>query len=52
MGSFTRKAYLELYKDGVAIVASGRNSNRHISLVEAGEHAEEHAKEIGAIGEY
>ncbi len=49
---FTRKNYLELFRDGQAVVASGRNSNRHTSLVEAGEHAEQHAIEIGSPGEY
>lgn len=52
MAKFTRKAYLELYKDGVPVVASGRTSNRHTSIVEAGEHAEEHAIDIDEPGLY
>lgn len=49
---FTRKSYMELYKDGVPVVASGRTSNRHTSLVEAAEHATEHAAEIKEPGTY
>ena len=52
MASYTRKHYLELFLDGIPVVASGRNSNRHTSLVEAGEHAEEYAREINAPGDY
>jgi hypothetical protein len=49
---FTRKNYLELFLNGQPVIASGRNSNRHTSLVEAGEHAEQHAREINAAGDY
>ncbi len=49
---FTRKNYLELYRDGQPVIAEGRSSNRHVSLVEAGEHAEQHAREIGSVGDY
>lgn len=49
---FTRKNYFELFRDGVPVIAGGRTSNRHTSLVEAGEHAFEHAQEIASPGEY
>jgi hypothetical protein len=49
---FTRKNYLELFKDGQPVIASGRTSNRHTTIVEAGEHAEQHAREIGVAGSY
>ena len=52
MIEFTRKKYLELYLDGQPATASGRNSNRHTTLVEAAEHATEHAVEIGVAGLY
>ena len=48
----TRKNYLELWLNNEPAVASGRSSNRHTSLVEAIEHAEEHAVEIGEPGLY
>lgn len=48
----TRVNYLELYKDGVPVQASSRNSNRHTSLIECVEHAHEHAREVGVPGDY
>jgi len=49
---FTRKNYLELFLDGHPVIADGRSSNRHSNLVEAGEHAEQYAEQIGLPGEY
>jgi len=48
----TRKNYLELWLGDQPAIASGRSSNRHTTLVEALEHAEEHAIEIGQPGTY
>ena len=52
MAKYTRKNYMELFKDGQPVVVSGRSSNRHRTIVEAGEHAQDHADEIGSIGDY
>ena len=52
MIQFTRKQYLELYRDGAPVIAQGRNSNRHTTIVEAAEHATEHAAEINSVGTY
>jgi len=49
---FTRKNYLELFLDGIPVIASSKSSNRHTSVIEAGEHAEEYAREINAPGDY
>lgn len=49
---FRRKNYLELYRDGEPVVASGYNSNRHTELVYAIQHAEKHAQEINKPGFY
>ena len=49
---FTRKNYLELFLDDIPVIASSKSSNRHTSVIEAGEHAEEYAREINAPGDY
>ena len=48
----TRKNYLELWLNDEPAVADGRASNRHTALVEAIEHAEEHALQRGVPGDY
>lgn len=52
MAKVTRKNFLELFLDGVPVVASTRSSNRHTTIQEATEHAEEYAQEVGTPGEY
>lgn len=52
MIKFTRKSFLSLYRDGLPVVASGRSSNRHTTVVEASEHASEHANEVKSNGDY
>jgi hypothetical protein len=52
MIDFTRKKYFELWRDNQPVIAGGRQSNRHTSLIEAGEHASDHATEIQSGGTY
>jgi len=52
MAKTTRQNFLELFLDGVPVIASSRSSNKHTSVIEAAEHAEEYAKEIGKPGNY